>query len=318
MSIKVSILIPVYKAEQYIEECTRSIFCQTYDNIEYVFVNDASPDNSINIIKKIVKEYPIRESSVIIIENEHNHGVAYTRNILINNATGDYIYFVDSDDFIERNTIEYFVNVVERENADIVRCDYSKFYDGQFLPVIREPRTSDEDLLMHCLSNDYGMESLCFLFIRRTLFTEHHLYFPEDINGCEDFLMTVKLFYYTNKVVDTHQPLYYYRLDNDLSITHQEKTFRTHSIRAVEEVVSFLKTNNLYEKYREQILLLMFTSKQNFLLNKYIRDIDKYINTFPESNGYYKYLPYSKKQKFLLFLADHRMIKLLKIVCLLT
>jgi len=316
--MKVSILIPVYKAEKYFAECLAAVFEQTYDAIEYVLVNDATPDNSMDVFRQVVKSYPQRESSIVIVENERNRGVAYTRNVLIEHATGDYVYFVDSDDIIERNSIETFVKEAKEKDADIVRCNYSKFYDAQCYPVIRKSIATNEDLLAHCLSNDYGMESLCFLFIRRTLFTEHHLRFPEDINGCEDFLMTVKLFYYTNKVVDTNLPLYYYRLDNNLSITHQEQTFRSHTLKAVEGIVSFLKEKDLYEQYKEQLLRLMFTSKQNFLLNKAIRDIDKYINTFPESNSCYKLYKYNKRQVFLFFLAEHKLSSLIKIISLLT
>lgn len=312
--MKVSILIPIYKAEKYFAECLSSVFGQTYDAIEYVFVNDATPDNSMDVLRQVVKSYPHRESSIVIVENEQNCGVAYTRNLLIEHATGDYVYFVDSDDIIERDAIETFVNVAEEEAADIVRCNYSKYYGGQSYPVIRKLMGANENLLAHCLSNDYGMESLCFLFIRRTLFTKYHLRFPENINGCEDFLMTVKLFYYTNKVIDTHKPLYYYRLDNNLSITHQEQTFRTHTLKAVEEIAFFLKEKGLYEQYKEQVLCLMFTSKQNFLLNKKIRDIEKYINTFPESNSCYRNFNYSYKQKILFKLAEHKQTRLLTII----
>lgn len=312
--MKVSILIPIYKAEKYFAECLSSVFEQTYDSIEYIFVNDSTPDNSMDVLRQVMKSYPHRESSIVIFENEQNRGVAYTRNILIEHATGDYVYFVDSDDIIERNAIETFVNVAEKETVDIVRCNYSKFYGGQSYPIIRKPMSANEDLLAHCLSNDYGMESLCFLFIRRKLFTEHHLRFSENINGCEDFLMTVKLFYYTNKVIDTHQPLYYYRLDNNLSITHQEQAFRTHALKAVEEIVSFLKEKGLYDHYKEQVLCLMFTSKQNFLLNKNIRNIEKYINTFPESNSCYRYFNYSYKQKILFMLAERKQTRLLTFI----
>ena len=316
--MKVSILIPVYKAEKYIAECLRSLFMQTYENIEYVFVNDASPDSSIDIVRRVAKEYPQRLPNVIIVENECNRGVAYTRNVLMEKATGDYIYFVDSDDFIELDTIETFVATAQKENTDIVRCDYFKYVDGLATPIIRQPIKEGENLMTHCLSNNYGMESLCFLFIRRSIITQHQLRFPEGINGCEDFLMTVHLFYHTNKVVDLFRPLYYYRMDNAQSITHQPQTFRTHSIQAVQEIITFLKGESVYEQYLPQLLQLMFTSKQHFLINKNIRDINKYINTFPESSGCYKAYPYNNRQKLLFFLAEHHMTSLLKLICKLT
>ena len=121
MKTKVSILIPIYKAEQYIEECLQSVFEQTYDNIEYILVDDASPDHSIDIVNQTIRKYQEKSQSVKIIINKKNLGIAKTRNILLNNATGDYIYFVDSDDFIKNNTIELFVSTALKENADIVR-----------------------------------------------------------------------------------------------------------------------------------------------------------------------------------------------------
>ena len=312
--LKVSILIPVYKAECYFKECLDSIFSQSYDNIEYVFVNDASPDNCIDILKQTIKSYPKREPRIKIIENKGNKGVAYTRNVLISNATGDFIYFVDSDDFIEQNTIETFVNTAQTENADIVRCNYSKYYNGHSDPVIRNLNYTKEERLARSIANDYGMESLCFLFIRREIITENHLTFPENINGSEDFLMTEKLFYYTNRVVDIPETLYNYRLDNELSITHQEHTFRSHSILAVKKIEEFLTDKGILHLYKEQLLRLMFTSKQHFLLNKKIRDVDKYINTFPESNHCYRLYNYSKKQKILFVLAEHKLPFLIRLI----
>lgn len=315
-NIKVSILIPVYEAEKYIVQCLRSVFNQSYDNIEYIFVNDATTDNSMILVSQIIHEFPNRESSCIIISNEKNKGIAETRNILLENATGDYIYFVDSDDFIEPDTINIFVNYATNNNADIVRCEYFKFYNGKSYPIPRKD-IDCKDLISHCLSNDYGMESLWLLFIKKELFTVNDLRFSKSINGCEDFLMTIKLFYHTNKLIDIHKPFYHYRLDNTNSITHQSLSFRLYSIEATKEIISFLKEKNIYEKHKNAILNLMYTCKQHFLLNKEIRDVDKYINTFPESNSCYRQYKYSKKQKILLFLAEHHQVTILKTLLLL-
>lgn len=315
MSRKVSILIPIYKAECYIEKCICSVLEQTYDNIEYVIVNDASPDKSMDIVNKICRRYPQRESSIIIIENENNLGISRTRNILLNNASGDYIYFVDSDDFIAPDAISILVNNAEKFNADIVRCNYFKYYNSSCVPINRPPSKENENKLELCLLNDYGMESLWLLFIRRSLFIKHQLCFPKDINGCEDFLMTVKLFYYTKRIIDIPDVLYYYRLDNENSITHQERLFRNYSIQAIIKIKEFLQEKNLIDRYRKEVLHLMFTCKQNLLLNKTIRDIEKYVNTFPESNGYYRHYKYNFKQRLLFYLAEHKHVLLLKIIC---
>lgn len=98
--ITVSICVPVYGVERYIERCARSVFEQTYDNIEYIFVDDCSPDHSIDILKNVIEEYPARKPNVRIVRHEHNRGLAAARNTAIDNAGGDFVLHIDSDDYI--------------------------------------------------------------------------------------------------------------------------------------------------------------------------------------------------------------------------
>ena len=116
--IKVSILVPIYNVETYIHQCAVSLFEQTYNNIEYIFVDDASPDNSITILKDLIKRYPKREKDVRIITHEKNRGLAVARNTAISNATGDYIFIVDSDDYMEKQTIEWMVEYDEKKHVN--------------------------------------------------------------------------------------------------------------------------------------------------------------------------------------------------------
>ena len=312
---KVSILIPVYKAEKYIGQCLRSVFGQTYENIEFVLVNDATPDGSMDVVQQVMQDYPQRQDQVVIVENERNSGIAYTRNVLLNTATGDYVYYVDSDDFIEPDTIETLVTTAIENDADIVRCNYFEYANGVSTPVLRSTDRDEDGLLSECLRGKNKMNAMWLLLIRRQLFTHHHLSFTNGIDSLEDFAMTIKLFYYTNNVIETARPLYHYRFNNNLSITHDTPLFRNQSVLAVEQIVSFLKEKGIYEKYKSQALHLMFTCKQHFLINKNIRDINKYISTFPEANHCYKSYPYNKKQKLLFFLAEHKHYFLLKAIC---
>ena len=314
MKTKVSILIPIYKAEQYIEECLQSVFEQTYDNIEYILVDDASPDHSLDIVNQIIRKYKEKSQSVKVITNRKNLGIAQTRNILINNATGEYIYFVDSDDFIKKNTIEIFVTTALKEKADIVRCNYFNYVNETCNPIIREPCNNGEDMIANCLSAESSMNSLWILFIRRSIITDNDLKFPNNINSCEDYLMTIKLFYYASKIVDIPDLLYYYRLDNQASVTQRKSIFHTNACNAINEVILFLKEKHIYENNKEYCLRLMFTTKQHFLINKSIRNVDKYIKTFPESNSCYKYYHFNKRQKILFFLAEHKLKMIIKII----
>ena len=103
---KVSILVPIYGVEQFIERCARSLFEQTYQNLEYVFVNDCTPDKSIEILTRIIEYYPKRFNSIRIISHEKNRGIAASRNTAYDNATGEFVTIVDSDDWLELNAIE--------------------------------------------------------------------------------------------------------------------------------------------------------------------------------------------------------------------
>ena len=109
MSYKVSVLVPVYGVERYIERCARSLFEQTYPNLEYVFVNDCTPDGSVVVLKRLMEEYPERKPFVRIINHERNRGISATRNTALDYASGEFVSFVDSDDWLESNAIELLV-----------------------------------------------------------------------------------------------------------------------------------------------------------------------------------------------------------------
>lgn len=117
---KVSIIIPVYNAEKTIEKCISSILKQTYKDYELLLIDDGSTDNSLKVIKKYSKYKNIR------ILNQENHGVAYTRNRGIKEATGDYIMFIDNDDFIDSDYIEQHITAILKENSDIVISGYRR------------------------------------------------------------------------------------------------------------------------------------------------------------------------------------------------
>jgi len=120
---KVSIIIPVYKAEKFIERCARSLLNQDFDSIEYIFINDATPDNSFIILKNIV-EKSNRKEDIKLLENKHNLGVAKTRKKGMLEASGEYVIQIDADDWIEPNMINTLYNKVKQDNADIAVCDY--------------------------------------------------------------------------------------------------------------------------------------------------------------------------------------------------
>ncbi|TNL49099.1 glycosyltransferase family 2 protein [Acinetobacter bereziniae] len=120
----ISIIVPIYNVEKYIGKCIQSVFDQTYENIEYIFVNDCSPDKSVQIIELELKNHPNRVKNVHIIHHSENKGIAATRNTGLKHASGLYILQVDGDDYIENDTVYSLVEVALAEKADIVTFDY--------------------------------------------------------------------------------------------------------------------------------------------------------------------------------------------------
>ena len=121
---KVSIIIAVYNCEKYIEKCVRSLFEQTLDGIEYIFVNDATPDKSIEILKSTIEDYPARKYQIKIINLEVNGGVSNARRVGIKKATGEYIIHTDSDDWVEKEMYERLYLIAKETDADIVGCNF--------------------------------------------------------------------------------------------------------------------------------------------------------------------------------------------------
>ena len=115
-NIKVSILVPFYKVEKYVGRCIESLFTQTYANIEYVFVNDCTPDKSMEVIIEYIEKYGVAERCKMIV-HETNQGISVSRNDCLDNMTGDYFLFIDSDDYIDRDMVELLVSAAVKENA---------------------------------------------------------------------------------------------------------------------------------------------------------------------------------------------------------
>ena len=119
----VSIIVPIFNVDKYLEKCIKSIINQTYRNLEIILINDGSTDNSYQICKK----YSEQDSRIVLIDKQ-NGGSASAKNYGLKIAKGDYISFVDSDDFVELDMIEYMVNTIKKFNTDIVQCEFVNLY----------------------------------------------------------------------------------------------------------------------------------------------------------------------------------------------
>lgn len=214
---KISIIIPIYKVEKYIERCARSLFEQTLDDIEYLFIDDCSPDKSIEVLKDILDEYPHRKSQTIIHRMERNKGQAAVRYWGVKNATGDYLIHCDSDDWVELDMYRSLYKEAILTNADIVICDYYES-DG----IVNRLKHYDYSEDKECLINDLlflrGSWALWNKLIRRNLY--NNIKFPL-FNMGEDMTIVFQLIQKSSKIITINKPLYYYYYNSE-SISNQK------------------------------------------------------------------------------------------------
>lgn len=231
MSIKplVSIIVPVYNVELWLNKCVDSILEQTYKNIEIILIDDGSTDKSC----EICDEYLNKSNKVRVFYNEHK-GVSYSRNCGIKNSRGKYIMFIDSDDFINNSKVlEEFIDILETEESDFIYTSYCRFDDGKENIVTENLPINIKNDEIKCKS---GVEIMSLLIsknsfhhapylkiCKRELLVENDLFFKEGIYH-EDAEWTPKLFYYSKKISIYSEPYYMRRMrENSIMTTKNER-----------------------------------------------------------------------------------------------
>lgn len=303
---KVSVIIPIFKVESYIERCARSLFEQTLDDMEFVFVNDCTPDKSMEILKKVIEEYPSRKPQVKILYNEKNKGLTTTRNTGLAAATGEFIAHCDSDDWVAPMMYETLYQKAIDDKADVVYCDINMIH--KHTEEIYKSAQWDEDktkLLQNYISTPWTC--LVLVMAKRTLYEEHNLHSPSHINYCEDFWLTTRIFHYAKKVCYVPNAFYNYNRTNEQSIVHSlnKKTEKEEQI-AYLETISFFENEDAMEHYQRQMSWRILKSKQEMVLDA--ERHKKFMTIYPESHKYIWDCPYiNGKLKIMMWLLTHNL-----------
>ena len=248
--MKVTIAVPVYGVESYVEKCAISLFEQTYPNLEYVFIDDCSPDKSIEIIEKVLDRYPNRQGQVRIIRQKKNKGCPAARNLAVQLATGDFIFHVDADDYLEKDAISFMVSEQMATDADLVVGNYMIETDSKTnLVQYCDISKTKEEIVKDCL-DDKSSQSVWGILIRRQIYIENNIRADENFHVGEDWQVAPLLLYYANKIAYVDKVIYHYQLSRPNSITITSQTSIT---KKKNQLICFVKTMNcLLESFKDK------------------------------------------------------------------
>ena len=295
--MKCSVIVPVYNTERYLDKCIKSLLNQTIDSIEIILVNDASPDRSIDILRKYEKE----NKNIIVIDSEQNKRQGGARNLGIDIAKGEYIAFVDSDDWVCESMYEKLYNLAKEEGADIVDCDYSSATETEIVKRHISKSLSDIGIMNKekYKSAILNISPIWSKIYKRSIFSDNNIRFPEHILYEDIALMALPLMF-ANKISKVSQHLYYYRVDN-ISTTRSINNFNYFDrLEASRFFLDLFKKHNLYNTYKEEVDFIFV----DFFLTMTIRGCMKRFNPpLPQKIVEIKteidsFLPTYKKNKY--------------------
>lgn len=257
----ISILVPVYGVEKYIERCARSLFEQTYCNLEFVFVDDASPDRSVEILQRVIQQYPKWEGRITIISHDKNRGLAAARNTLVDNSRGEFLLHVDSDDWIEPNTVELFVKKQKETDADVVTGSFISHTSKDGLDKTWKWIAPEKDRL-EILKDMLKVGSVVATWnrlIRSSLYRDNNIRWVEGIDAGEDKIITPRLIYCSRKVAACDSFTYHYNLNNNNSIVNllpNSLNIQLQLIRAFQVNVDYFRNKEtcLYEAAKHELV----------------------------------------------------------------
>lgn len=282
---KVSVIVPFYNVEPYIERCARSLFDQTLFDMEFIFVDDCSTDDSISVLNSVLTLYPERQSQTKLIRLDKNFGQAVAFSEGLKHISGEYVIKCDGDDEVELSTYEQMYFKAITENLDIVMCDFVQLYpDGSNVYIGQHLRN---DIIEELLAGRVST-SICNKLVNSKIFDSKFVYPTKCM--CEDFVYSIQYLYAYSRVGVINQPFYrYFRYPTTfLSVTEEEQRIQVFHqlVENIRIVAAIVDKNGDGEKYRDLIILKKLVAK-NYLL-KFIRKkrfFKLWKDTFNEING---------------------------------
>lgn len=208
---KVSVIVPIYGVEKYISRCAISLMEQTLDDMEFIFVNDCTKDNSIEVLEQTLLSYPSRKNQIRIINKQNNEGVSFARKTGLENASGEYIGFCDSDDWVDKTMYEKLYKKANEKNYDYVKCSHTVSDGVGDLSIshVRIPETNDKKEVIAQLLRCRGANSIWDTITKRSIYSKSTFVFTKDAM-LEDFFLASQIIDNSSSFGVVDEPLYYY------------------------------------------------------------------------------------------------------------
>lgn len=312
MKPDVSIIIPVHNVEQYLSRCIDSVLSQTFANWELLLVDDGSTDKS----SSLCDEYKLKDVRIRVFHKE-NGGVSSARNMGLDYAKGEWISFVDSDDYLEPNMYEVMYAGTQCAPVDVVYCDYFQcFNNGKIRENVAVYDSDKRERLRAFLLK--GWPVVWNKLYRRSFLEKNDITFQSKYNFCEDMLFTFEVLYHSNEALHIAQALYNYNRINEYSIVNtlwsNERMIRNiqDGIEVVNKIILFLKERNMYIYLERELAWSLLKAKVGYIYIKSKRNdyrllypgFNKYILSNPLTSRKTKLLQCLMMSRYLWWIID--------------
>ena len=279
---KVSVIIPIYKVEKFIERCVSSLMEQTLQEVEYIFVDDATPDKSIGVLQECLAQYPERKA--IILKHQQNQGLPAARNTGLALATGEYIFHCDSDDYVEPTMLEELYSVVKKNNADIVWCDWFLTFAENERYMKQPSFNTPLEALKAMLSG--GMKyNVWNKLVRRSLYVDNDIQFPAGYGMGEDMTMML-LFAHAQKVAYVPQAFYHYVKLNTGAFSQTYSARHLVELKHNVQCICDYMQGILGDKVEKELAFFRLDAKFPFLITNDPNKYKLWKEWYPEVNSY--------------------------------
>lgn len=278
----ISVVVPFYNAGNLFEKFLHSVFSQEKKNVEFIFINDASTDNSLKILSETLDKFPHIKENVKVFQNKENSGTGFTRNLGMSKISGKYFIQLDADDWVEKNMFSNMFDLAEETQADVVATDYFMSYPNKEVYIKQNySENAEKDFKSILLGNLQG--SFWNKLIKTEFYRSNGINISEEFSLFEDKLFCLKIFSRAKKISYLPKAFVHYRQhQNSMTSVYVSDKHVLDTKKFIQELKLFLENENLFEKYQFDFFTTIQYHKKIFLLDKkYFSEWDDY---YPEVN----------------------------------